>query len=209
VGGAAPHAMPTALRARVVGYLFQNPDHQIFQATVAEEVAFGPRRLGLDDAATGRRMESALAAVGMSGRGDEDPFALPKGDRQRVALASVLAMEPEVLVLDEPTTGLDRGEVTSLMTAAAALNARGTTVIFITHALDVVASFARRVAVVADGRVLACDTTRRVLRDRDLLARAGLEPPLAARLAAAAGIDAITGDELERALAFGAGGGGL
>jgi len=200
VGGRRPAGMPARERARAVGYLFQNPDHQIFRATVRDEVAFGPGRLGLDAAEADRRVAEALAAVGLQGREDEDPFALAKGDRQRVALASVLAMEPEVLVMDEPTTGLDRAEVATLMAAVAALNRRGNTVVFITHAMDVVAAYAGRVAVVAGGRLLAEGEPRRVLRDEPLLARAGLEPPLAARLAAEAGVDAITGDELAAAL---------
>jgi energy-coupling factor transporter ATP-binding protein EcfA2 len=200
VGGRRPPAMPARERARAVGYLFQNPDHQIFRATVRDEVAFGPGQLGLDAAEAERRVAGAIAAVGLQGREDEDPFALAKGDRQRVALASVLAMEPEVLVMDEPTTGLDRAEVAALMAAVSELSRRGTTVIFITHAMDVVAAYAKRVAVVAGGRLLAEGEPRRLLRDEELLARAGLEPPLAARLAAEAGADAITGDELAAAL---------
>jgi energy-coupling factor transporter ATP-binding protein EcfA2 len=200
VEGEPPAAMPARRRAGVVGYLFQNPDHQIFQPTVAEEVAFGPRLLGLDGRAVNRRVASALAAVAVTGREDEDPFALPKGDRQRVALASVLAMAPAILVMDEPTTGLDRREVTALMDAVAALNAEGTTVVFITHAMDVVAEYARRVVVVARGRAVAEGPPREVLRDGPALAAAGLEPPLAVKLATAAGVDAITGEELNRAL---------
>jgi energy-coupling factor transport system ATP-binding protein len=200
VRGRRPTEMPARERARAVGYLFQNPDHQIFRATVRDEVAFGPGQLGLDAAEAERRVAEALAAVGLRGREDEDPFALAKGDRQRVALASVLAMEPEILVMDEPTTGLDRAEVATLMAAVTALNRRGTTVAFITHAMDVVAAYAGRVAVVAGGRVLAEGETRPVLQGDALLARAGLEPPLAARLAREAGVDAITGDELAAAL---------
>jgi energy-coupling factor transporter ATP-binding protein EcfA2 len=200
VRGRRPAGMPARERARAVGYLFQNPDHQIFRATVRDEVAFGPKQLGLDAAEAERRVAGAIAAVGLEGREDEDPFALAKGDRQRVALASVLAMEPEVLVMDEPTTGLDRAEVAALMAAVSELSRRGTTVVFITHAMDVVAAYAGRVAVVAGGRLLAEGAPRRLLRDETLLARAGLEPPLAARLAAGAGADAITGDELAAAL---------
>jgi energy-coupling factor transport system ATP-binding protein len=200
VRGRPPAGMPARERARLVGYLFQNPDHQIFRSTVHEEVAFGPGQLALEAGEAERRVARALAAVGLQGREEEDPFALAKGDRQRVALASVLAMEPEVLVMDEPTTGLDRAEVAALMEAVAALSRRGTTVAFITHAMDVVAAYAERVAVVAGGRLLAEGKPRRLLRDEALLARAGLEPPLAARLATEAGLDAITGEELTAAL---------
>ena len=200
VRGQDPAALPAGSRARAVGYLFQNPDHQIFQSTVREEVAFGPRQLGLAHAEAERRVEAAVAAVGLEGREDDDPFAMPKGDRQRVALASVLAMEPEILVMDEPTTGLDRREVAALMDAVAALNRGGTTVVFITHAMDVVARYARRIAVVAGGRVVGEGPPRKVLADDELLSRAGLEPPLAARLARELGLGVVTGEELARAL---------
>jgi energy-coupling factor transport system ATP-binding protein len=202
VRGRPPAEMPARERARAVGYLFQNPDHQIFRSTVREEVAFGPGQLGLEAGEAERRVARALAAVGLQGREEEDPFALAKGDRQRVALASVLAMEPEVLVMDEPTTGLDRAEVAALMEAVAALSRRGTTVAFITHAMDVVAAYAERVAVVARGRLLTEGEPRRLLRDEALLARAGLDPPLAARLAKEAGLDAVTGEELAAALSW-------
>jgi energy-coupling factor transporter ATP-binding protein EcfA2 len=191
---------PGKRRARAVGYLFQNPDHQIFQRTVRDEVAFGPRQLGLAEPDIERRVAAAVARVGLEGREEEDPFAMPKGDRQRVALASVLAVEPEILIMDEPTTGLDRREVGALMEAVAELNRRGATVIFITHAMDVVARYARRVAVVAGGRVVGEGSPRRVLADEGLLSRAGLEPPLAARLARQLGLEAVTGDELMEAL---------
>jgi energy-coupling factor transport system ATP-binding protein len=200
VKGETPASLSARRRAQTVGYLFQNPDHQIFQPTVRDEVAFGPRQLGLAQTDVERRVEAAVAAAGLEGREDEDPFAIPKGDRQRVALASVLAVEPEVLVMDEPTTGLDRREVAALMDAVTALNRRGTTIIFITHAMDVVAGYARRVVVVAGGRVLRTGTPREVLADDGLLARAGLEPPLAARLARDVGLSAVTAEELAEAL---------
>lgn len=200
VGGQETGASSAKGGPRAVGYLFQNPDHQIFQRAVRDEVAFGPRQLGLPEREVERRVAAAATRVGLERREDEDPFAMPKGDRQRVALASVLAVEPEILIMDEPTTGLDRREVGALMEAVTELNRRGTTVIFITHAMDVVARYARRVAVVAGGRVAGEGTPREVLVDEGLLSRAGLEPPLAARLARELGLDAITGEELMGAL---------
>jgi energy-coupling factor transport system ATP-binding protein len=204
--GRPPADFPPRQRAHAVGYLFQNPDHQIFQATVREEIAFGPRQLRERPAEVERRVGAAVAAVGLEGREDEDPFSMPKGDRQRVALASVLAMEPGVLVMDEPTTGLDRSEVATLMEAVVDLNRLGATVIFITHAMDVVAEYARRVAVIAGGRLLAEGAPRTILLDEELLSRAGLEVPLAARLGRGLGLDVITGDELSEALGVAEGG---
>lgn len=201
IGGEAPWSLTPKRRARLVGYLFQNPDHQIFRPTVREEVIFGPRRLGLEAREVERRAEAALAAAGLTGLEGEDPFVLPKGDRQRVALASVLAMEPSILVMDEPTTGLDGREVAGLMAAVEALNQRGVTVIFITHTLDVVARHARRVAVVAGGRLAAHGTPREILLDDSILLPAGLPPPLATRLGRMLNLDVLTGAELGAALA--------
>src|SRR5215213_11377958 len=108
-----------------VGYVFQNPDHQIFSDTVFDEVAFGPKIREMEENEIENRVSEALAAVGMEGRGDEDPFGLTKGERQRVAVASVLAVRPEVLILDEPTTGLDYAEQRSMMDLVRNLNEAG------------------------------------------------------------------------------------
>ncbi|MFW5868307.1 MAG: ABC transporter ATP-binding protein, partial [Armatimonadota bacterium] len=107
VAGLDTREAPVQQLAAQVGYLFQNPDHQIFSSTVREEVAFGPRNLGADDREVARRVEEALAATELAGWEERDPFVLTRGERQRVALASVLACRPRVIVFDEPTTGLD------------------------------------------------------------------------------------------------------
>lgn len=201
VNGVPPNQMLPAQRARTVGYLFQNPDHQIFQPTVYDEVAFGLRQLGVDQRTADSKIAAALSAVGLAGAEGEDPFALPKGCRQRVALASVLALEPEILIMDEPTTGLDRREVTALMTKVADLNRAGTTVIFITHALDVAAAYARRLVVINEGRVIAEGPPAKIFAGVDVLAQAALRPPLAVELARAVGIQAVTPEGLTAALA--------
>jgi energy-coupling factor transport system ATP-binding protein len=100
------------------------------------------------------RVEEALVAVGMEGRGDEDPFGLTKGERQRVAVASVLAVRPEVLILDEPTTGLDYAEQRSMMDLVRRLSEGGSTIIAVTHTMWVVAEYAHRAVVVRDGKLL-------------------------------------------------------
>ena len=160
-----------------VGYVFQNPDHQIFSDTVADEVAFGPKIREMEEDETRERVEEALVAVGMEGRGDEDPFGLTKGERQRVAVASVLAVRPEVLILDEPTTGLDYAEQRSMMDLVRRLSEGGSTIIAVTHTMWVVAEYAHRAVVVRDGKVALQGTVREVFTKEDELRDAALRPP--------------------------------
>jgi energy-coupling factor transporter ATP-binding protein EcfA2 len=123
------------------------------------------------------RVEEALAAVSLEGRGDEDPFGLTKGERQRVAVASVLAVRPEVLILDEPTTGLDYAEQRSMMDLVKSLNEAGSTIIVVTHTMWVVAEYAHRAVVVRDGKVALSGTVREVFAEEDGLRDAALRPP--------------------------------
>jgi cobalt transport protein ATP-binding subunit len=162
---------------RSVGYVFQNPDHQIFSDTVAQEVAFGPRIRGLEEGEIGERVQEALGAVGLEGRGEEDPFGLTKGERQRVAVASVLAVRPEVLILDEPTTGLDYAEQRSMMDLVKSLNESGSTIIVVTHTMWVVAEYAHRAVVVRDGRISLQGTVREVFAEEEALRDAYVRPP--------------------------------
>jgi energy-coupling factor transport system ATP-binding protein len=124
-----------------VGYVFQNPDHQIFASTVREEVSFGPHNFGLKkkEVKVKKNVEEALAAVNLTGYEGRDPFTLTKGERQRVAVASVLAVKPQVLLLDEPTTGLDHLQQHSMMEMVRSLNRRGHTIVIITHSMSTVA----------------------------------------------------------------------
>ena len=160
-----------------VGYVFQNPDHQIFSDTVADEVAFGPKIREMEEDEIEERVREALAAVGMEGRGDEDPFGLTKGERQRVAVASVLAVRPEVLILDEPTTGLDYAEQRSMMDLVKRLNEGGSTIIAVTHTMWVVAEYAHRALVIRDGKMVLSGTVREVFAEEETLRDASLRPP--------------------------------
>ena len=186
--------------SRVVGYVFQNPDHQIFAETVHEEVAFGPRLQGLPPEAVEERVAQALAAVGMQDKAHEDPFSLAKGERQRVAVASVLATRPEVMVLDEPTTGLDWRELESMMALIRSLNAGGCTIIMVTHAMGVAAAYAHRLVVMKEGRILADGPVREVFGRTDVLQEASLKPPPIVAFSRALGFTALSVEEARRCL---------
>ncbi|MCW2751823.1 MAG: transporter related, partial [Aeromicrobium sp.] len=160
-----------------VGYVFQNPDHQIFSDTIGEEVAFGLVKRGLAAAEIQERVTEALKAVGLSGREEDDPFSLTKGQRQRVAVASVLAVRPEVLILDEPTTGLSYHEQRSMMSLVEELNKAGSTVIIVTHAMWVVCEYAHRAIVMKDGHLVESGTVREVFRNEDTLTEMSLRAP--------------------------------
>lgn len=177
--------IPVEKLAGEVGYVFQNPDHQIFAETVAEEVAFGPRNLGLSEREVAIRVAEALEAVGLRGMEKADPFALTKGMRQRVAVASILAARPQIIILDEPTTGLDHREQVGMMELLKRLNEEGHTIVCITHSLWVVAAYAQRMAVVHGGRILLDLPVREGLARTEELQKAHLVPPLACRLAQA------------------------
>ena len=194
---------------RDVGYVFQNPDHQIFADTVHEEVAFGPENFGLSGDELDRRVRRALETVELDGLADADPFALSKGQRQRVALAGILATDPSVIVFDEPTTGLDATQRDRFMGLVAELNREeGMTVVMITHSMETVARYAPRTVVLRDGRIVYDGSTRRLFADRDRLDANELQPPhvveAANRLAAARGmtdaLPALSVDELAAGL---------
>ncbi|MEI6557674.1 MAG: ATP-binding cassette domain-containing protein [Rhodospirillaceae bacterium] len=171
-----------------VGLVLQDPDDQLFAATVAEDVSFGPLNLGLGEAEVRTRVADALAAVGIEALAARPTHMLSYGQKRRVTLAGVLAMRPEVVLMDEPTAGLDAGGAALLLTALEALNASGTTLVFSTHDIDFAHGWADRVAVLAGGRCLGEGAPAAVLADAGLLARAGLRRPLMVEIAEAAGL---------------------
>ena len=191
--------------AATVGYVFQNPDHQIFAETVGAEVAFGVRNLGFPPEECERRGTQALDAVGLGAPEirNLDPFSLTKGDRQRIAVASVLAARPRILIFDEPTTGMDAEETERMMRMLRHLNQHGHTILMITHALPLVAAHAHRCVVMREGRIEADGSTREVFRtllDPDFSASVGLEVPSLTRFAARWGHTLLTVDEVKASL---------
>lgn len=187
VAGLPTAGTRTSTLARHVGYLFQNPDRQICQHTVGREIRFGLELLGIDGAEADRRISDACDMFGLAA--DANPFALSRGERQRVALASILAGRPEILVLDEPTTGLDARESRTVLEHIEDLNrVDGTTVVMVSHDMDAVARYATRALVLAEGELIADAPADSVLRDAAVMERASLVPPqiheLSGRLAA-------------------------
>jgi cobalt/nickel transport system ATP-binding protein len=162
-----------ALRARV-GLVFQDPDDQLFMTTVAEDVAFGPRNLGLDESEVAERTRTALAAVRMEAAAPRAPHQLSMGERRRVAIAGVLAMEPELLVLDEPSANLDPRARRELLDVLSALDR---TLLVVTHDLPFAAELCDRAVILSGGRVVADGPCFDVLDDADLLSRHDLELP--------------------------------
>jgi energy-coupling factor transporter ATP-binding protein EcfA2 len=176
---------PTATLASTVGYCYQNPDHQIFAATVAAEIEFGPRNLGVPEAEIQARTRRLLDLVGLRDEAFSYPFSLGRGQRQKVAVASVLATEPQILIVDEPTTGLDSKGGHAMMEIMRQLNEAGNTVIIITHDMGIVAEYSRRAICMANGRIVADGSPSAVFKNRAALSESGLRPPQAARIAQA------------------------
>ena len=186
--------------ARMVGYVFQNPDHQIFARTVREEVGFGLKVLGESPHIIEERVSEALEAVGLQGYEEEVPFTLTKGERQRVAVASVLAVQPKVIILDEPTTGLDYRHQRNMMEMLKRLNQYGHIIIIITHSMWVASEYANRTIVMGDGCILSDGPTRTVFADEARLAEASLCPSSLVRLSNWLGRKALTVQQMVQEL---------
>ena len=160
---------------REVGLVFQDPDIQLFSATVLDDVAFGPLQLGLSRDEVRERCDEALAEMGIAHLADRAPFELSGGEKKRAAIASVLSLRPEVVLLDEPTASLDPRTKWVLVDLVQRLAAAGRTLVVATHELDIVPLIADRVVVLSEqGRVIADGSPATVLADRELLVRANL-----------------------------------
>ena len=187
VDGASTRDLKVSELARKVGFLFQNPDRQICCNTVREELLFGFKALGEEGPAADAAVDAMIARFGFDP--DAEPFLLNRGTRQLLALASIIVLAPPVIILDEPTTGLDFRECVKVMDTVRELNEGGTTVIMVCHDMEVVADFARRVIAMTDGRVVADGPTFEVLRDPAALKAAHILPPQVTEVALILGRD--------------------
>lgn len=161
--------------AHHVGFLFQNPDRQICCGTVRQEIEFSLRNNGLPQEEILRRTQETLETFGFDG--EAEPFNLSRGQRQRLCLACLIALNPEILILDEPTTGLDYRECMELMEKIRAMNNAGTTVIMVCHDMEVVLDFSKKIILMTDGRIVGEGETRTILADEELLKSAHVIPP--------------------------------
>lgn len=173
--------------AKHIGFLFQNPDRQICCNTVKEEIAFSLRNNGIPEDEIKRRVKATLEEFGFEGK--TEPFNLSRGQRQRLCLACLIALNPEILILDEPTTGLDYKECMMMMNRIKQLNENGTTVIMVCHDMEVVLDFAKTVVVMNRGQILEQGETRKILADTELLGKARLLQPQIAQVSTMLGND--------------------
>ena len=170
-----------------VGLVFQYPEYQLFEETVYKDIAFGPKNMGLDSGEIDRRVRDAAAFVGLDAELlDKSPFELSGGQKRRVAIAGVIAMEPKVLVLDEPTAGLDpQGRDAILAQIQAYHRAKGAAVVLVSHSMEEIARNVERIAVLSDGRVLMQGTPEQVFARAHELEQVGLDVPQVTKVAAA------------------------
>jgi energy-coupling factor transporter ATP-binding protein EcfA2 len=187
--------------AGTVGYSFQNPDCQLFCKTVKDEVAFGPKQLGLTKEDVNIRVDEILSLMHAEQFKDRDPHTLSRGEKIGIAIASVLAMRPKVLILDEPTLGQDFSRIKSLAMILKSMNQQGLAVVVITHDINIAAEYVRRVILMDQGKILADGDPHNILSKEDLLRSANLEIPTAIHLSRLVGLPPmITVGEINKAL---------
>lgn len=172
---------------RRIGYVFQNPDHQLFNSRVYDEIAYGPKNLGVPDSERDAVVREAARVAGVrEALFGEHPFFLTKGLRQRVAIASTLAMRPKAIVVDEPTTGQDYRQSIEIMNFLTRLwRDEGHTIVIVTHEMPIVAAYAQRVIALCEGKILLDGSTREVFAQSEVLRRTFVKPPQVTRMAEA------------------------
>ena len=182
IGGMNTKEHTTARLSRVVGYVFQNPDDQIFHSTVMAEVGFGPQILKFDEAKKKEFIDRALEMTGLTGHRETNPYDLPLSVRKFITIASIIAMDNEVMIFDEPTAGQDLEGVRRLSRILKQLHEQGKTVITITHDMEFVAASFERVIVMANKKVVISGTPREIFWNFEALESAMLKQPYISRL---------------------------
>jgi energy-coupling factor transport system ATP-binding protein len=182
IGGWDTTKYPVAKLASRVGYVFQNPDEQLFSRNVGMEVAFGPKNLGFDAERVDALVNDALVLTQLADKTETNPYDLSATWRKMVALASILSMDSDILIFDEPTTGQDAVNVARIAHVIAELRKRGKTVITITHDIDFCAENFERVIAMSQGKILLDGRTNDVLGREEILASTYVDPPQLTRL---------------------------
>ncbi len=182
VDGMDTRDVSVATLARKVGFVFQNPDHQLFSETVEEEIAFALRNFGFKENVIKRRVTWALNLLGLTQYRKTSPFMLSGGERKRVALASVLAWNPKILILDEPTIGQDYGQKEKLRQFILQMKAQKKTVVIVTHDVEFVAECNPRVVLMSNGKIVADGEARKILTSPEILEKAAIIPPEISRV---------------------------
>ncbi len=165
-----------------VGFVLQNPDLQLFADTIREEVAFGPLNMGIKGKELDERVDSALETVGLEDNKKDFPLALSKGERAKIVIASVLAMDPEIIILDEPTCGQDYHGCHQIMAIARNLREAGKTIVVVTHHMSLIAGYAERLIVFRDGGIFMDDKVGNVFSRPDELINTHIKPPHITRM---------------------------
>ncbi|NPV56567.1 MAG: ABC transporter ATP-binding protein [Anaerolineae bacterium] len=193
VGDVLTSESPVSKLAARVGYVFQNPDEQLFCKTVEEEIIFGPKNLGFTPEKVEALVADALELSDLGTRKDENPYDLSPSWRKMVAMASIIAMDTPIIVLDEPTTGQDALNIARIANIVSTLHARGKTVITITHDIDFCVENFERLIAMAQGRIILDAPMAEGLAERDLLASTYVEQPQLTRLGARLGLARTVG----------------
>ncbi|MEO0094659.1 MAG: energy-coupling factor transporter ATPase [candidate division WOR-3 bacterium] len=188
--------------AYLIGYVFQNPDHQLFCNTVKEEIAFALKNFGWSENSIEVAIKEVLTLCDLKGYEDKDPFSLTRDEKQRLAVATVLAFKPEIIILDEPTTGLDYQQQKRIMNLLKELNNNGYTIIIITHTMWLVAEYTNRTLVMANGRIVLDKNTREIFKDEEELIKYHLEPPQICRLGNKLGVNILTVEEFKKCISM-------
>ncbi len=182
--------------AGMVGIAFQDPTLMLFNETVWKEVAFGPRMLHFGETKLRQKVEDAMNAMGIAGLRDENPLSLSGGQRLRVALASISSMQPEVILLDEPTSGQDKSNSDSLLRYLYELSGKGITILFTTHDIEAAIRYSDRLLVMNNGKIIADGPPRKIIKEAETLKKANLRPPVSFKIGELLGIEAFCIEDL-------------